>query len=150
MADAVDLDTRRYPLLFDMTALTRNRFKVKLPEAVKLLPLPKTAGGVAPGLAWKRRLEIRDDVLSGESELAVTKMEVSPQEYPALKKACRDHAAESAALPLALIGYSGIPEEKLAAVFPDADSFLERDTTSVSIDEHGGIETICDRRRHIP
>ena len=149
LAAAIELDTRRYPLLFDMTTLTRNRFTVTLPEAVKLLPLPEAAGGEAPGIVWKRRLELRDGKLHGESEIAMTRMEVSPQEYLALKQACRDHAAEISALPLALTDYSRIPEDKIAAVFPDADSFLEKDTTSVSIDKNGGIETISDRRRRI-
>ena len=149
MANAIDLDTRRYPLLFDMTALTRNRFTVTLPEAVRLQPLPDPAGGEAPGLAWKRRLEFRDGKLHGESEIAVTQMEVSPQDYPALKKAFRAHAAEISALPLVMTRYAAIPGDKLVTAFPDADSFLEKDTTSVEIDDNGNTETIVDRRRRI-
>ncbi|MBQ6353240.1 MAG: DUF3857 and transglutaminase domain-containing protein, partial [Lentisphaeria bacterium] len=54
MMSDIGLATRRHPLLFDTTAVTREKFTVKLPGSVRMLPLPRAESGSAPGVKWER------------------------------------------------------------------------------------------------
>ncbi len=144
----IDLDTRKHPLLFDTTAVTRESFTLTLPDSVQLLPLPEAAKGSAPGIEWKRELEFNDGIVRGNAELTVAQMEIAPRDYPQLKQAWREYTAAASLLPLYRPHYAAVPVGKLAETFPDADSFLERDRTAIELGA-GGISIISEQRRYI-
>ena len=148
MLSDVGLNTRKYPLLFDTTAVTRESFTLKLPESVLLLPLPRAAEGSAPGISWKRELDFHSNAVHGKTELAATQLEIAPVDYPELKRAWQKYTAAASLLPLYSPNYAVIPAGKLAETFPDADSFLERDLTSVRIRSEE-IIAVNKRRRRI-
>lgn len=149
LADDLALDTRRHPQMFDFTAVTTEKIRVGIPKSANIQSLPAPVDRKAPGMVWKRNFAFRDGAIVSESLLAMDRLEVSPQEYPALRRVRRAQSADLIALPLLQIRYSSIPKHLLGKLFPDADSFLELDRTELEVRPDDSIRIVQTRRRRI-
>lgn len=151
MTGGIDLEKRRHPLLFDATAMVEEEFKLRLPESLRLAGLPRDTAAERDdtGFAWKRELRHENGAIVGRSYTALTRMEVPPEQYAQLRDRLREYIARCSAVPLVQHDFSAASNRELAALFPDADSFLEYDNTSIELASGGGFESVRDSRRRI-
>lgn len=151
MLRAAALDKRRHPLLFDVTAMVEENFKLKLPGSTRIAGIPHQAGGgnMDSGFVWSRELAFGNGTITGSSRAALTRMEIEPERYSEFKSILAGYAAGRSAAPLVRQDFMAAGPEKLAELFPDTDSFLEYDNTSIEINADGSFDTIRDSRRRI-
>ena len=145
----VSLDTRRHPLLFDITAVTREKIRLALPKSVKILSLPAEAKRKAPGAEWERKFTADGNVIDCSSSLKIDSLEVSPKQYAELRELRRRQNSDVSALPLVRTRYSDIPADRLAECFPDADSFMEAEKVLLEVAADGSTKLTRTSRRRI-
>ena len=145
----ISLDTRKHPLRFDATTITRENTQVKLPDSMRLLELPDSVKRTAPGAEWVRNFKAEGNIVRCGSVLKIDRLEISPAEYDRLRDFRRSQTADVAALPLVRTNYAAIPEAKLTQIFPEADSFLESDRIAVEVRKDNSYTIVRTRRRRI-
>ena len=149
MMKDVALDTRRHPLRFDTTAVTRENIRLELPDSVKILSLPPEAKRQAPGAEWERKFTLNGNTVGSRSSLTINALEVAPEEYVKLRELRRKYTAASSALPLFRTRYADIPTNRLAEIFPDSDSFVEDEKVAVNVAPDGSTRISRTVRRRI-
>jgi len=147
MFDDISLDSRRHPLRFDTTAVNREKIALTLPGSVRILSLPPESQLAAPGAKWTRKVTSSGNTVDSETGLAVDRLEISPEQYPALRELRRRRIADAAALPLVSMRFAELPTAELAKAFPDADSFLEDERRSIKVAPEGNRIEIYGKRR---
>lgn len=149
MMRSVSLDTRRHPLLFDITAVTREKVRLALPESVKLLSLPAETKRKTAGAEWERKFTAAGNVIECTSELKFDSLEVSPKQYTGLRELRRRQNSDLSVLPLCRTRYSDIPTDRLTDSFPDADSFMEDEKVLLEVAANGSTKLTRTGRRRI-
>ena len=149
MMKNISLDTRRHPLLFDITAVTREKVRLALPESVKILSLPAEAKRKTPGAEWERKFTAAGNVIDCTSTLKFDSLEVSPKQYSGLRELRRRQNIDLSDLPLCRTRYADIPADRLAESFPDADSFMEEEKVLLEVAADGSTKLTRTGRRRI-
>ena len=146
-----DLDIRQHPLLFSTTCMVKEEFDLKLPRSVVVDVLKKhtTGGSSEAGFVWERTLTGSKDGIKGTSSAALTRLEVTPRQYPDFKQAVRRWTIAGSAAPFFRRDFSGRSPEELRRDFPDADSLIESCDTTLEVNADGSFELITDTRRRI-
>ena len=149
LTENISLETRHHPLRFDTTAVSREKITLRLPDQVRLLSMPDPTVHKAPGAEWSRKFESSGNTIRCESVFKIDALEVSPEQYPQLRELRREQLADAAVQPLIRTRFSDLPVSRLAAIFPDADSFMEEENISIEIKADLSSEITCVRRRRI-
>ena len=149
LAEDISLDTRRHPLRFAATAVSREKITLRVPESVQLVSLPGRTKRKAPGAEWTRTFEKTGDTIRCESVLKIDSLEVPPKQYAQLRDFRRRQLEDAAALPLVRTRFSDLPAARLAGIFPDADSFMEDENISIEVKANLAAEITRVRRRRI-
>lgn len=89
------LDTRKYPLVIDSTAMVEEELTVDLNGAVgKALKLPRDVD-IDGAYSWKRKTTVEDDTLTMKRRFAVNAVEFSPAAYLEVRERIKEvEAAE--------------------------------------------------------
>ncbi len=145
------LDTRRHPLLFDTTCMVKEEFELKLPRSVvvDVVKNNATGGSSESGFAWSRTLTKSSGGIKGTSSAALTRLEITPRQYPEFKQALRRWVTKGTAAPFFRRTFIADSLAQLQSDFPDADSLIEFENTTLELNEDGSFEIITDTRRHI-
>lgn len=119
--------TRQYPLKLAATCRTEENISIRLPESCRIEAMPeKTALSVGGKISFKREASLEKKTLKLKREFTVNTLEVSPKEYPALKKLLNVRRNARKVTPIAFRHYrkNSSVQESLKT-FPGADSVIE-------------------------
>ena len=119
---STSLAKRKYPLVLDTTAETRETLKVSLGDlagSVKSLPPAITTTN---GYDYSRKFTVKDGELTVERRLAISAMEFSPAEYEQLREEIKQVEATERKRPVFVVN-------QLADA--DTEVLLERSETSI-------------------
>ena len=128
------LEKRKFKLQIPSTFSVKEDFTLRIPRHLRVLGLPKAEEEGAQGLLrWSRRIGEKPGLVSGSRLFSVDSLEFTPKEYASAREVLRKMDMKKRALPVVVEDYDRIAENEMAAIFPDADTVVLKDTKKYTL-----------------